>query len=239
MGQLIVKPLTIVDFVGRLETEKGFSFARYGDGTFLSLMGAEGLNCDGARVSIDQADELTASLLDNTITHGIGDLAMGIGAGKWLDSQGIDIEWFDCNVMFTASLRGKLLPFVKWLRKRKVVLVGPSHLRRMKGFPVLDFVETHPTQAFDQIEELQVITEYVVTREIADTVLISAGPAAPPLVSRIHHNFPYLNVIDTGSVWDAFVGILSRKVHRKMGMRQIRDLGKQNFGVDVGAWWTT
>lgn len=238
-GQLVVQPLSIKEFVRRLKTEKGFSFARYGDGTFLSLLGAEGWNCDGARVSIMQAAEIEASIRDNTIVHGMGDLAVEVGAGRWLQENNIDIEWFDCNVMNNASHLGQLRIFVDWLRTRKIVFLGPSHLRRLKGFPVAAFVDVHPTDAFDEIESLQLIAEYVVGREVADTVLISAGPAAPPLVSRIHRNLPYLNVIDTGSIWDLYVGVLSRKIHRKMPKNHIRDLGIRNFGQEIRSWWTT
>lgn len=236
-GQLVVKPLTIKGFVKRLETEKGFSFARYGDGTFLSLLGAEGWNCDGARVGSYQAAELEASILDDTIVHGMGNLAVEVGAGDWLERKKIDIEWFDCNVMNTASHEGKLAPFVKWLRKRQIVFLGPPHLRRLKAFPVLSFIDVHPTDAFEQLEELEVMAEYAVGREVADTVLISAGPAAPPLVSRIHRNLPYLNVIDTGSIWDLYVGVLSRKIHRRMSKTQVERLGMLNFGQEISSWW--
>lgn len=240
MGQLEVKPISIDQFVGRLETEKGFSFARYGDGSFLSLRGIEGWNCDGAECTIRQAEEIETSILDETITHGIGDLSLSVGkAQEWIDAKGVDIEWYDCNVMNTASHSGRLLPFIKWLRKRKIVMLGPSHLRRLRAFPTAEFIEVHPTLAFDQLEDIHIIAEYSVERVLADTVLISAGPAAPPLVSKLHGSFPFLNVIDTGSIWDPYVGVLSRKIHKKMGKRQIRDLGRLNFNMEISSWWAT
>lgn len=239
MGRLTVKPFSIKEFVDRLKAERGFSFARYGDGTFMSMMGREGTNCDGAEVSIRQAQELRASLLDAAIAHGIGDKAVEMGAGAWLEKEGIEIEWYDCNVLHTASLRGKLFPFVSWLRRRKVVMIGPSHLRRFKAFPVHAFVEAHPTGAFDQIEDLSITAAYAVTREQAEAVLISAGPAAPPLVSKLHQQLPWVNVLDVGSLWDAYVGVLSRKVFRISTRQHIRDLGWQNFKQETGDWWKT
>lgn len=240
MGQLQVRPLSITQFVQRLETEEGFSFARYGDGTFLSLNGAEGWNCDGAEVSIRQANEIEASILDETIVHGMGDLALTVGnSEEWLTRKGIDIKWYDCNVMNRASHDGTLFPFVSWLRSRAIVQLGPKHHRKMKGFPVQHFIEVHPTLAFNQMEELQVLAEYAVERTGANTVLISAGPAAPPLVSRIHKTFPHLNVIDTGSIWDPYVGVLSRKSHKRMGQNKFRSLGKLNFREDIFKWLRT
>lgn len=240
MGQLEVKPISITQFVRRLETEKGFSFARYGDGTFLSLNGFNGKNCDGADITIRQAGEIEESIRDDTITHSIGDLAISVGkAEEWLEKKGIEVEWYECNVMNTASHKGQLYPFVEWLRKRKTVFLGPKHVERLKAFPVRDFIPVHPTNAFDEIEELHITAEYMVERWLADTVLVSAGPAAPPLVSRIHRSFPHLNVIDTGSIWDPYVGVLSRKVHKKMGEKQIKYLGRLNFKMEIGSWWAT
>lgn len=230
--------LTIETFVEKVK-QPGFSFARYGDGTFMSLMGKIGYNCDGAQVSPHQAAEIRASILDDGILHGIGDWALRVGAEEWLVEQGIDIDWVDCNVMNTASHLGQLYPFIQLLRKRKVVMVGPEHVGRMKGFPVQHHVVIHPTMAFEEIKEIQLETEFAAERTQADTVLISAGPAAPPLVSRIHRTLPYLNVIDTGSIWDPYVGILSRKVHKKMGKHHIRELGRLNFKQEISSWWKT
>lgn len=237
MGQFVVKPISITQFVGRLETEKGFSFARYGDGTFLCLRGKRGWNCDGSIINGDQAEEIEKSILDGNITHGMGDLSLTVGgAVEWLKSRQIDIEWYDCNVMHTASHTGGLYPFVELLRKRSIIFLGAKHLRKFKGFPYHQFIEVHPTEAFYQVDHLETVAKKMVEKHGADTVLISAGTAAPVLVSRLHREFPEINVIDTGSVWDPYVGKLSRKIFRELGHARMRALGKLNFKEDVGKW---
>lgn len=240
MGQHVVKPISIAQFVGRLETEKGFSFARYGDGTFLCLKGAAGVNCDGAIVNGDQAELLEKSILDSSITHGMGDLSQSVGGSwEWLDSRGIDIEWYDCNVMHTAAHKGQLYPLVELLRKRRIIFLGAKHLRRFKGFPYCKFITVHPTKAFYQVDHLENVAKRAVEKHKADTVLISAGTAAPVLVSRLHQEFPEINAIDTGSVWDPYVGKLSRKIFRQLGHTKMREIGKLNFREDVSEWMQT
>lgn len=234
---LAVRPFSIGDILRKLETEKGFSFARYGDGTFLVLLGMGGKNCDGASLDSRQADGLERSLRDTTITHGIGDLAIKTGAEQWLTEKGIEIDWVDCNVLHTAGLRGKLFPFVNWLRGRKNLVIGPAHLQRLKGFPVAYFEEIHPTEAAKNIEETLLGVGFAIERERIDTVLLSAGPSAPTFVSRIHEQYPWVSVLDTGSVWDPYVGMLSRKVFRKVGKPYIRELGRLNFKLEVSGWW--
>lgn len=233
---MVIEELSLTQFVEKL-AEPGWSFARYGDGTFLCLQGSKGINCDGASLSSVQAEGLEESLRDETIAHGIGDLALTTGrAEEWLAKKRLNIHWYECNVMNTASHQGRLLPFVRWLRDRKVIMVGPKHLERFKGFPRTEFVEVHPTDAYRYLDH----TVNMVCRYLAqgrgNTVLISAGPSAPTMVSRIHCTFPLANVIDTGSVWDPYVGVYSRKVHRRMGPDYIRNLGKVNFRQDIAEW---
>jgi hypothetical protein len=227
---LEVKPLPIEEFVNRLQSGEGFCFARYGDGTFFAMQGKEGTNCDGALIRKDQAQLLIRTIKDATITHGIGDLALSDAqAGQWLQEQGLEIEWYDCNVMHNASLRGTLRPFIELLRKRKTALIGAKHLRHFSHIPIQNFIETSSSKAFYEMDYLQAAARKVVTRNKLDTVLVSAGTAAPVLVSRLHKDFPHINVIDTGSVWDPYAGVLSRKVFRQLGHTGIRALEQQNF----------
>lgn len=225
-----VKPLPIDEFVRRLRSEKGFCFARYGDGTFFGITGIEGINCDGSPIRNDQKDLLLKSIKDKTITHGIGDLAISEAkAGEWLEAQGIEAEWYDCNVMHTASLKGELKPLIQLLRQRRTALIGANHLRHFSMIPIQSYIQAHSTKAFYEVDYLQAAARKAITRNRLDTVLISAGTAAPVLVSRLHKDFPDINVIDTGSVWDPYAGKLSRKVFRKIGHAGFRELTIKNF----------
>lgn len=227
---VVVKPLSIEEFVSNLEEERGYSFARYGDGTFLGMQGQTGLNCDGSPIHPNQTYLLEKSILDNSITHGMGDLALSVAkADLWLEARGIEIEWYDCNVMHTASIQGRLSPFIRLLKKRRTVLIGPWHVQQLKSIPLQAFITVHPTHAFYELPRLEKAAVRNIERSKANTVLISAGTAAPVLVSRLHKHFPEINVIDTGSLWDPYVGVFSRKVFRRLGYTGIQKLRLQNF----------
>jgi hypothetical protein len=227
---LTVKPFTLAEFVQRLETDPGFSFARYGDGTFFCLRGYRGVDCDQAIIHGDQAEILELTIRDTSITHGIGDLALSEGrAAEWLEQKGIDIPWYDCNVLHNASIRGQLNPFVRLVRKRKTLIIGPEHLKGFRQLRAKGYIKTHPTKAFYEVDELEIKAKDIIPKEKINLVCISAFTAAPVLVSRLHKHFPEVNVLDVGSLWDVYTGRISRKVFRQMTKTKILALRAANF----------
>jgi hypothetical protein len=235
---LFVKHLSIEQFVELIEEEPGFSFARISDGGFFCLQGRRGYNCDGVAYSREQADALTAMLKDPTIYHGITSIAIHVAhAAEWLHSKGIKVDWYDADVMNKASDEGKLFPFIECLRRRKIVFCGPSHLFKLGGFRIQKFVECHPSEAFEEVDELEAEISYHVGKINADTVLLSAGQgAAPTLVSRLHRLHPELVVLDTGSIWDPYVHVFSRSGHKRRGWEEYKRLGWLNFKMSIENW---
>lgn len=227
---LEIKSFEIMELVHCLETKPGFSFARYGDGTFLSLWGEEAVDCDQAVIHGNQAKLLEQTIRDTNITHGIGNLAVSEArADEWLVKKGIDIPWYDCNVMHTASIEGLLNPFIQLLRKRRNLIIGPNHLWNFNSIPLRGFLTTHPTRAFYEVDRLEKEAKIIIERKKINMVCISAFTAAPVLVSRLHRHFPKINVLDVGSLWDVYAGKLSRKVFRDMTPGQIAKLKARNF----------
>jgi len=238
MQKISFNSLSITEFVKMIEASLGLSFARYGDGAFMCLQGIKGKNCDGASFSQKEAVALLESILDTSIVHGLGTLARRVTkADKWLLDKNIDISWYDCDVMNTASDEGRLYPFIEMIRERKVVFCGPTHLKQLRAFSIQSFVECHPTAAFDEIDALEKEISYRIEKYDADMVILSAGTfASPPLVSRIHKLFPQVSVLDTGSIWDPYVGVMSRSGHKKRGWRHYVHLGDVNFKMDITEW---
>lgn len=231
--------LSIEKFVGILEKDSAFTFARYGDGSFQCLQGKKGKNCDGVFYTEAQANALLASIQDDTINHAIGILALKTtGAEEWLISKEINIEWYDCDVMNSASDDGKLLPFIEWLRTKKIIFCGPGHLKKLKSFPIQYFVECHPIKAFEEVNELEDEILYRIDEKGADMVLLSAGSfASPALVSKLHNLFPKnLTILDTGSIWDPYVGVFSRSGHKRRGWEGYKKLGWLNFNENIENW---
>lgn len=235
---LRIKPLFITEFVEMIETIPGFSFARISDGGFFCMQGRKGYNCDGAAYSKEQSDCLFSMIKDENIYHGITSIALHIAkATEWLNEKNIDIQWYDADVMNKASDDGNLLPFIECLRKKKSLLVGAAHLDRLNGFPVTSFVECHATRAFEEVDELEAEIDFRILKDKPDAVLLSAGQgASPTLVSRLHAAHPKLIILDVGSLWDPYVGVLSRSGHKRRGLEEYKRLGWKNFNMDISGW---
>lgn len=233
-----VKPLTIRQFVNLIEAGPGFSFARISDGGFFCILGKKGVNCDGAPYSPRQAQALIDMMRDRTIIHGITSIALhATRAAQWLEEKNLNVEWYDADVMNKASDMGELLPFIECLRKRRSLIVGAAHLDKLKGFPIVQHVECHPTHAFEEVDELEAEIYFRVQRDAPDTILLSAGQgASPTLVSRLHAHYPRLTIIDTGSLFDPYVGVLSRSGHKRLGFDGFVKLGFKNFNEDIRQW---
>lgn len=235
---LSIQHLSIERFVEMIETIPGFAFARISDGGFFCLQGRRGANCDGSPYSSEQAVALREMLLDRTIFHGITSIALHVArASDWLQEKKIDVEWYDADVMNKASDTGMLFPFIECLRERKSLVIGPSHLTRMDGFPIAAYITCHPTHAFEEVDALEAEIVYRTDLLDVDTLLLSAGQgASPTLVSRLHAIYPDKVVLDCGSLWDPYVHVFSRSGHKKRGWEEYKRLGWKNFRQDIEKW---
>lgn len=202
------------------------------------MQGRKGYNCDGVAYSIQQAKSLLSVIKDPNITHGITSIAVHVArAAEFLHEKGIDIEWYDADVMNKASDTGTLLPFTEALRKRRNLLCGPTHLKKFLGVPVVEFVECHGSQAFEEVDELEIEISFRIERTKLDTILLCAGQgASPTLVSKLHENHPEVTVIDVGSLFDPYVHVFSRSGHKKRGWDGYKKLGWLNFRMDIEKW---
>lgn len=238
-AKIRLRSFSISQLVEKMETEPGFSFARISDGGFFCMQGRNGYNCDGAPYSPKQAHSLLSVIRDPSITHGITSIALHEArAAQWLEEKGIDIEWYDADVMNKASDTGNLFPFIELLRKRRNLICGPTHLKNFGGIPVVSFVECHGSRAFEEVDELEIEISFRVDREDIDTVLLSAGQgASPTLVSWLAAAYgAELNVIDVGSLWDPYVHVFSRSGHKRRGWEEYKRLGRKNFQMEIESW---
>lgn len=237
---LEIVPLTLDKFVDMCR-QPGFAFVRFGDGEFQCLAGVEGENCDGVVYTPEMAQGMLEVLRNPDLCHSISTIALEqADPVAVLQQHGLQVKWHALDFLYEASRRGRLYPLIEFLRTRRIVMVGPRHLLRFKAFPVEEFITCPLPHAFKVLDLLERDIARTVEAHNANAVLISAGLATSKiLVHRLHSTFPDLLLLDTGSLWDMYVGELSRSSARELGKKRIRELGRLNFGREIASWWTT
>ncbi len=210
-----------------------FAQAVYGDGEWRCIFGM------GTHNSNDEvyAPELRDGLL-RTLTEPVGQWCVlwpgGAGpdararVSEWIARHQPDIRWIPFRPICWAAVFGFAGPFFEAVRSRRVVLVGPEHMKRLPA-EVVDpsaYVTVPDGSAWRVVEEMcQSVRDAV---EVDDLVLFSSGMASN---LAIHALWPELRgratLFDLGSVLDPYCGVFSRRAYQDPVWQ--RDIMPQNL----------
>lgn len=128
------------------------------------------------------------------------------------------VRWHDCTVLYKASKKGQLYPFIAALRCLEVpiVLIGPERLAGLDGkvFPVGRHVVIPGRNCWAMREHI--LDQALKTRGPA-CYLLTAGPAAKVFAwSLFARAGKHSWILDCGSLWDPYVGKRTRTYHKGM-----------------------
>lgn len=232
---ITVHPLPLETLVDKLNTFDPFTLTRYGDGEFLCVLSAPGQNCDGVKYNLpDLRESLSATLIHyQQYYYCIAPKVMSRKNGlteksvAWIEKHAPFIKWYDSETILNASVAGELKPFTQALKKRKVMLVGPAHLRSFP-LPIKVFVEVPKVDAWLVYEDIL----RAVRRELyqVDTVLLCAGFVSKCLCWELHAmTKDSISVLDCGSTFDAYSGVYSRSYSRNRDAAEWDRLKRLNF----------
>lgn len=195
-----------------------FSFARFGDGEWMAILGRTGANCDGHRYFPELGQRLReAATEDRGYTYGIQRSSVrkdGAAIAAFLRRHEVRRQWRNADVFHYASRDGMLFPLVEQLRRMEVVVVGPAHLRSLdcRVFRYTHFVEVPARNCFLELRRIK--NEILRWGRDRSSVVysISASMAANLLV---HDLVPIIGksnwLVDFGSLWDVYAGRASRR----------------------------
>lgn len=212
----------ITSYCYLLDRQIPFAFSRWGDGEWQALLGYSGANCDGQVYTGALRADLTRVLEDRpTYLLGLQPLAvraMGDDIHAWLKRRRLNLPWVNADVLANASINHVLSDFTGCLARRGVVLIGPAHLATLALFPILHLIVVPSQGAYDAYarvrdQSLQALSALQTDRPV---VLISAGLMANLLVHDLARAFPTRTILDCGSLWDPYVGVVSRKYHKRL-----------------------
>jgi len=196
--------MTYNELIHNLENNIQFSFSRFGDGEMICMWKTNrSCNCDGHKYYPELGRRLLAVLDDPKGVMGLQRL--GYSQFKpYIDKY--DIKWCDADILHDASIAGEFGKFENALLDRRVILVGPYHL---KDFICDVFIEVPKVNAWLKYEE--VLEDVNRNVEVDDVVLYSCGMMAEVLIHNMYAED--FTQIDTGSVFDPYFGVRSRKYH--------------------------
>lgn len=236
-------PTTVEGLLSDIRRGSLYSYARYGDGEWKSILGARGDNAGEHDWLPDLQTDLSSALLSHPtyrvatvqrfIDREFNDrgerLTTYIEAWAWLRKHGIDLEWYDQEVFADSLIQStkerKVAPLLVFLRNLpaavgSLLIVGPSYLEDLdEVFGIDALVRTPDRNCYLQKAEIerQILNLFFVLDKPV-LCLISASMVAEVL---IHDLYPLLGdqgwLIDVGSVWNPYLGRANRSYWDAMG----------------------
>lgn len=145
-----------------------------------------------------------------------------ISLARWIKQwlvvhQLSDLRWTHADTIVKAFYMFKFDDFFNALRGQNMIMVGPRHLKRQKIFKLQQFVEVPRRNAYkNRVNAVAHVTKALERTKKPTVVSISMGPAAALVVEDLHKVFGKKHtILDLGSIWDPFVGELSRSYMKK------------------------
>jgi hypothetical protein len=218
-----VRTVRIDDLVAWLRAGEPFSLSRWGDGEWSSVLGrTTGSNADGQAYEAALGASLRALLRARPPYQLALRTWQEIFDGsveQWIENEDLAaLDWTTPDVLHRASAHGQLEPFMQAIRDAPAFLaVGPSHLRDARGaLGFSAFVRVPAANAYAALPELREAVIAAAGRLPQGAVVtVSAGMTGKLLVDDLYRHFGQrLTLLDVGSLWDPFAGVLSRRYMR-------------------------
>jgi hypothetical protein len=215
--------MSVAIYTAMVRDRVHFAEAGYRDGEWYCMLGKVGRNING-----EKYDPALGALLRRTLLEPVGQWCAfwwphpTIGmpayrmAREWLSKHELNVSWLPDRPISRANELGRARPFYAACATRRVVIVGPDHMRKLDLFPVAEHVTIPPAIAWKHTADVckRVMDVY----QPDDLVLFCAGMAANVMIHRL---WPELRgratLLDIGAALDPYCGVMSRGVFREPG----------------------
>ena len=220
----LVIPITLNDLVEKLRNGEHFSFARYGDGEWQAILGPyEGANADGCRFTVELSKSLKRIFINQyPYYHALLRIARrkrGQEISRFLKTYHITMPLFGGDVLLDKNLTGNLFPLIEQIRGKRVLYVGPNHLRGLKDnfFQYEAFINAPPNNAILHRKRIiRSVLRAVANRDI-EVIGWSSGLAAKVFIDDVYGECgDTVTQIDFGSLFDGYFGVPSRTYIRRI-----------------------
>lgn len=224
-------------YVKRIEDDDYFTLVRYGDGEFACILGKPGENCDRSEYFAELSIGLQNTLISPhgyPFHYGMVRIATKMyekEINRYILENNANGAWCDGTIFVDTSRAGKLFPLIHALRYKKMIYVGPEHLRKINtvGIPYEYFVQVPEINCWLRRNTITALIKAAVKTIKPDIICFSAGLLTPVLIYDLYELYENkLTMVDIGSLFDPFVGKKSRKY---MKTKQFQSFRKRNLGL--------
>lgn len=174
------------------------------------MMGKIGRNTDNHEYFPDLGKALHRASQNADYMVGIQPLSVDRWPG--LVSEMFPYPLYNADVLHSASIDGKIPEFMEALKGRHLIFVGPAHLYHISGESV--HIVTNPVNCWNQYKQICNDLEFYLDGVVNAVVLLSCSMMAEVIIDNFKdepHTF-----IDTGSLFDPYCQVFSRKYHHKL-----------------------
>ena len=205
---------TYEEFIETIDSGVPFAFTRWGDGEWLNIRKSTGRNCDGNLYYHDLGDALSK------IVETRQDYILGFQDTQWRLPSDVDKypdqDWVDADVFHKASMDNRLSSLIETLQTRRVVYIGNKDL---KGLPFIDeFIEIPQNNVWLIREEVLEKIKGTIDSHVSKVYCFSAGMATNVFIDRLWKYNRTQTYIDVGSVFDPYVGKITRTYHNRLNL---------------------
>jgi hypothetical protein len=203
---------TYNDIIKSITTNKPFAFTRWGDGEWLNIRKSPGSNCDGNLYYHDLGDEL------KSIVETKQNYILGAQDKKWNLPSDVDNypnqDWIDADIFHKASMDNKIFLLEEALQSKHVVYIGNKDLKHLSF--INEFIEIPPNNVWLERGDVFNKVTQTIEKNKHKVYCFSAGMATNVFIDKLWHFNMTQTYIDVGSVFDPYVGKITRSYHKNL-----------------------
>lgn len=200
--------------IDKLKVNENFAFSRWGDGEWKCILGYKGNNCDG-HIYYPSLSKRLSEVIDSHPKYIMGMQPLSVRV-MWdnISNKANSIEWVNADALHYASINGVLNKFTDAIKNRNIILVCGSYMKGINIFKPNDICLIDSVNCYLNYDA----TLREVKGKIKDNsvVLFCASMMSNVLIDDLFNLNNKCTYIDAGSVFDPYVGKISRSYHKTL-----------------------
>ena len=207
--------MTYNDIITKLKNKEPFQFARVGDGEMLCMDGVSGKNCDGHKYFVDLGKALREVYKEPKNYHiGLQPVKHGLHSSAKKYPQ----KWCNADLLHNASINGEISELYEVLENRNVIMIGN---KTHKNLPFINiFLEVPSVNAWQYRLAIWKALNDIAVKGKDFVYLFSCGMMSGVLIDEMANLYPNHTCIDTGSIFEPYLGKAIRSYHKKILERE-------------------